>query len=205
MYKISIIIIGLTVAIFGQINQDNKNPKSQEHTNYHVSNNSMVEYVAETEMFFLFGSTINGKNSSVTGVINLDPLNLVNSAAKIIIDANGFTSCNDSRDEHIAEILKSKTHPQIIFILDSLSKLNSTDQSNNGFIAVGSLTVNGIKKLLSFPVVINRSSNEIKIFGEIEVLYSDFGMEPPTVGGGVVKDAKESILLKASIVAHETK
>jgi len=209
MFKFYFLIFSIVISGFGQ----NKLPGSnslelsanQKFTQYNVSTSSLVEYVAETDMFFLFGSTIIGSNSSVSGVINLDSINLIESTAKVIIKANDFTSGNDSRDEHIAEILNNKTHPEIIFILDSLSKPTSTDQSQNSFLAVGSLTVNGIKKSVSFPVMIIRSSNEIKISGEIEVLYSDFGIEPPTVVGGIVKEAKESILLKASILANKAK
>ncbi len=207
--RIYLLILSLVITVFGQIKQiDNgqdEYSEEQSFIEYKVSDASFAEYVAETKMFFLFGNTIVGKNTSVTGRIRTGKTDWGKTSARIIISAKSFSTDNTSRDDHIREILNSNTHPDIIFNLNLLSKSISTDSSNDTYLAKGSLTVNGITKSISFPVIIFMEQDKLKISGEIEILYMDFGIEPPTVVGGVVKQAKKSILLKAYIVANKVK
>ncbi|MBI5638733.1 MAG: YceI family protein [Nitrospinae bacterium] len=174
-------------------------PPSSPAAAYSIGPNSSASYEAYAKVFFLVPNTIGGTSGKVTGTISLD--GAVN--GRVIIDAASFTSGIDRRDAHIREILQTGTYPTIVFNLIAIEPLSPSDPSTfTGEKTVrGALTIRGVTRDVSFPVTINLEGMSLVIDGAVEVKYTDFGMEPPTLGG-IVKRADDRLLLKAHLAAY---
>lgn len=143
---------------------------------------SNVYYEAKKDQFF---STyvILGLNKSLSGLLHKDDKKL---KGELKIDADGFKTDSDMRDSNVAQHLNVDIRPFITF---TFTIENST--------ANGEMTINGISKNLTFPVVIVENDSSIQIDGNITIKYIDFGLKTPS---NLILSAHEDLVIGAKLL-----
>lgn len=173
------------------------NTYSQE---YEIADGSFVAYVVKAKALGFIPNTIVGINRNVSGKFQLKP---GNTTIQLTIPVKSFRSANSTRDENICEILKCKEFPKIKFLLkkdgdDIYQKV--MEQDSGKFTIKGELTVAGETKQYSFPVRFEKGSNsKIKFETEIIAKFTDFKIDPPTLGA-FIKTSPDRLLLKGVII-----
>jgi len=66
----------------------------------------------------------------------------------------------------------------------------------------GSLTLHGVPKSISLPLHLSEEDGELRAYGEVSILQTDFGISPIKVGGGAVK-VKNRIRIRFDVVADK--
>ena len=143
--------------------------------------NSNVYYEAKKDQFFST-YTMLGINKFLSGSLVKEGNTL---SGNLSIKANGFVTDSTTRDENVAEHLNSETKPLISFVY-----------TIKDMVANGEMSVNGVSKELSFPVVISEDETQIQIDGNITVKYTDFGMEAPS---NFILSAHEDLVIGAKL------
>jgi polyisoprenoid-binding protein YceI len=179
---------------------------------FKIDSSSVAEYEAYMKVFFIGTEDIVGKNKFVSGEITWIKSNSsIQFYAQIVIDAAKFESDNETRDEHIREILEVNRYPQIIFELSAIEDFDTQKIVEEGkipeeqiFVAVGTLQAHGISKEIRFPISMQFEENHIVVEGTAQIKFTDFNIEPPTVGW-IVKRASDELNVKARISAVRVK
>ncbi|MEA2091782.1 MAG: YceI family protein [Campylobacterota bacterium] len=144
-------------------------------------NKSNVYYVAKKDQFFSTYEMI-GVNKVLSGAISTQG-DLISGELKV--DAKKFITDSTKRDSNVAEHLNSDTQPFISFIY--------TIENSQ---ARGTMTINGVSKDLSFPVVTEANDAGIQIDGNITIKYTDFGMDTPS---NLILSAHEDLVIGAKL------
>jgi len=112
---------------------------------------------------------------------------------KLIVPIWKLDSGNESMDENMQEALSAEVNPNIVFELISpvlFSFKNVIDSITIN--ATGNLTVAGTKKPVDLNItVVKQSENEFEFKGEIKLLMTDFGVEPPSMFFGTMNTGNE--------------
>lgn len=112
---------------------------------------------------------------------------------KLIVPIWKLDSGNESMDENMQEALSAEENPNIVFELISpvvFSFKNVIDSITIN--ATGNLTVAGTKKSVDLNItVVKQSENEFEFKGEIKLLMTDFGVEPPSMFFGTMNTGNE--------------
>jgi polyisoprenoid-binding protein YceI len=112
---------------------------------------------------------------------------------KLIVPIWKLDSGNESMDENMQEALSAEVNPNIVFELISpvvFSFKNVIDSITIN--ATGNLTVAGTKKSVDLNItVVKQSENEFEFKGEIKLLMTDFGVEPPSMFFGTMNTGNE--------------
>ena len=146
---------------------------------------SNVYYEAKKDQFFST-YTMLGINKLLSGVLVKEGESI---SGELSIKANGFVTDSTTRDENVAEHLNSETKPLITFVY-----------TIENMVANGEMSINGVSKELSFPVVMSEDETQIFIDGNITVKYTDFGMEAPS---NFILSSHEDLVIGANL--HFTK
>ena len=142
---------------------------------------SKVYYEAKKKQFFVT-YTINGINRDISGLIRTESDNY---QGELSIDASKFKTDSSMRDSNVAKDLNAKAHPNISFKYEI--------KSNK---ARGTMSVNGVSKVLEFPVTIRDEAQALFIDGNITVQYKDFGIETPS---NLILTAHDSLVIGAHL------
>ena len=121
---------------------------------------------------------------------------------ELIIPVWKLDSGDESMDENMQEALSAEVNPNIVFELISpvvFSFNNAIDSITIN--ATGNLMVAGTKKLVDLNItVVKQSENEFEFKGEIKLLMTDFGVEPPSMFFGTINTANEITVKFAMIL-----
>ncbi len=91
-----------------------------------------------------------------------------------------------------ASVLDVAHFPQIRFRSSAVSGKTLSAALGLYLLAVqGELTLHGVAKSISLPVRLETRAGALTATGQLEVKQSDFGIEPTTAAGGLVKVADE--------------
>ncbi|MDF1883082.1 YceI family protein [Sulfurimonas sp. SAG-AH-194-C21] len=169
----------------------------QAHEAYTVdAKKSSVYYKSLADVLFFIDTTIIGNNQSVSGQINVLDNKLLD--GKILINIKGFDSENSMRDSDVMSLLGFDINPNITFAI------YNTELIDSQLYLVGDLEVNSITKAIKMPVIKTFINDSITVSGKLDVMYADFGIEPPTVAG-FIKKALPSVEIGATIRFVKTK
>lgn len=165
-------------------------------------------YRVNKKMFFVATVEVIGRNceinarfvSSNTGQVSIE----------VFIPAIGFRSGSEKRDKHVAEMVGSPGHPNLIFHSSALSPETWRKALKKGSLQLtGFLRIKGKKHLIETSVRFMRNKNGWEADGVIKTKFSKFNMKPPRVGpGGLIADTKDLLelhfhLLSARIAGLE--
>lgn len=112
---------------------------------------------------------------------------------KLIVPIWKLDSGNESMDENMQEALSAEVNPNIVFELISPVVFSFDNVIDSITInATGNLMVAGTKKLVDLNItVVKQSENEFEFKGEIKLLMTDFGVEPPSMFFGTMNTGNE--------------
>jgi len=169
------------------------------------NNNSLLSWFQPESKLWLEGTstfhdfTINAKEfmSSLIIESSVDENNSKEefkiSNLELIIPVWKLDSGDESMDENMQEALSAKVNPNIVFELISpvvFSFNNVIDSIKIN--ATGNLTVAGTKKPVDLNItVVKHSENKFEFKGEIKLLMTDFGVDPPSMFFGTINTGNE--------------
>jgi len=139
----------------------------------------------------LFGQSTEGvgRTNSVTGSLVVSES--VVTTASFTVEMATLVSDSDRRDRQVAgRILDVSSYPTSTFEL--LEPITLTPESLNGselaVTAKGTLTLRGMSKDVSVPLVAQLVDGTISVNGTIEIVFADWGIPDPSVSAISVED-----------------
>ena len=139
----------------------------------------------------LFGQSTEGvgRTNSVTGSLVVSES--VVTTASFTVEMATLVSDSDRRDRQVAgRILDVSRYPTSTFEL--LEPITLTTESLNGselaVTAKGTLTLRGVSKDVSVPLVAQLVDGTISVNGTIEIVFADWGIPDPSVSAISVED-----------------
>lgn len=130
-----------------------------------------------------------GRTNVVTGSLVIDGTTVT--AADFTVDVASITSDSSRRDGQFSgPIMDTATHPTATFVLTSPIELGAipADGEQITVQATGDLTLRGTTKSVAFPLTAEYANGRIGVFGNIPVVFADYGIPNPSNGFAVTGD-----------------
>ena len=115
-----------------------------------------------------------GINNNIFGLAIFDANQTDLKKLAILCYVRDFDSNNSSRDAHSLEVLNELKYPEIKFYSDSLQKKDTIININ------GTFDFHGIKVKKSLSANFENLKKKYLIFGEFEIIPSDFNIDLPS-------------------------
>lgn len=160
---------------------------------------------ANSEIGFEIDSTwhlVKARVKEISGDVWLaDPKDYRTVRAKIIIPVKSFDTDNGSRDEKMLRVMAESQYPQVEFLLTEVNSICDPQlikaESPCTVELNGRLTIRGVEKQVNFPAQLSKTETGYQIRSEIQLDWSDYGVEDPSILIAKVEKIVEiSILLK---------
>ena len=107
------------------------------------------------------------------------------------VSVNSLKSGKRAMDRKCYDALKSKNHPNILFVLDRVKDLSPKGSSNYEAVFQGNLHIAGVRRPTDIAVRISQKQGKIQIEGSKSLKMSDFEVEPPTALMGTIKTGND--------------
>ena len=145
-----------------------------------------------------------GRTTAVSGTVTIAGTSVT--AADVSADLTRLTSSETRRDNFIRQNgLESDQYPTARFVLSSAASFGSVPASGQAVstMAHGQLTIHGQTRSVDIPLQAQRTCAGIEVVGTLPIVFSDYGMSPPSIGGFVSVDDHGTMELKLELVrAH---
>jgi polyisoprenoid-binding protein YceI len=152
---------------------------------YRVGSGSVVGYRVN-EVLVGQSTTAVGRTTSVTGHLTI--AGTTATAATFSVPMDTVHSDKSQRDEQFdGRIMDVAQYPTGTFALTSpidLAPLPATGVIKS-YTATGKLTLHGTTRTVTFTLTAERKGAQIEVVGHIPVLFSDYNVQNPSVGGFV--------------------
>jgi len=120
----------------------------------------------------------------------------------IAIPAATLTSPREGLDANLHKALKVNAHPDITFYLRTLERRTDAPGTFRG---VGVLQVAGVQREIAMDVAPEQRGDVLTIRGQIRLLMTDFGIQPPTALLGMLRtDPRVTIAFEIHLLAATT-
>jgi polyisoprenoid-binding protein YceI len=130
-----------------------------------------------------------GRTPDVTGTVALSGTQVT--SGEVTVQLSTVTSDQGRRDgQFTGNIMETATYPTSTFTLTGPLDLGA-DFANGAtatVTATGTLTVKDVTREVSFPLTAVRDGGNLDVSGSIPVTFTDFGIEPPSIGDFVKVD-----------------
>ena len=124
---------------------------------------------------------INGEGGKPTGTWKLEGTTILKEA-EIRLPLAGFSTGIDKRDEHMRDkYLQIAKYPDAVLKVDRFSW--NTQELPEKADLPATLSLHGITKPMTVPVVVKNQGKEIAATSDFTLLLSDFGIEIPSFAG----------------------
>ncbi|MEO8456660.1 MAG: YceI family protein [Chloroflexota bacterium] len=163
-------------------------------------------YVGETLASLGVPSTANGKTSDISGTFFLtaDGTALdTTQTSSFTVDVTTLQSDQDRRDTRVQNALETGQFPTATFTATGISGLDTSQISDDNkmtFQLNGTLELHGVTKDVTWTVEATRQSNVMSAIANLDFNFSDFGIDPPSIGGFV--SVQDHGTLQAVIIAQ---
>ena len=129
-----------------------------------------------------------GRTHDVKGTVTIDGAGdaFTASAADLTVDVTTLVSDSDRRDGQIKHRgLETSTYPTATFKLTQPVTIPAEALSGSPVTvqATGDMTIHGVTKSVTIPLQTQVNGSQLEVVGSLTFPFSDFGMEPPTIGG----------------------
>jgi polyisoprenoid-binding protein YceI len=129
-----------------------------------------------------------GRTSEITGEVTLaaDNETLTATAANFEVDVTTLESDQSRRDNAIkTRGLQTEQFPTATFALSSPAVVPQAALAGGRATVnvTGDLTLHGQTKSVTIPLEVQLNEGRIELDGDLTFPFTDFGMEPPTIGG----------------------
>ena len=130
-----------------------------------------------------------GRTNAVDGSLTIDGTTVT--AAEFSVEVATITSDSSRRDGQVnGRIMDTAAHPTATFVLTSPIELGTipTDGEQITVNATGDLTLRGTTNSVTFPLTAEYANGRIGVFGNIPIVFPDYGIPNPSNGFAVVGD-----------------
>lgn len=130
-----------------------------------------------------------GRTNAVTGSLVIEGTTVT--ATDFTVEVATITSDSSRRDSQFSgPIMDTATHPTATFVLTSPIELGSipADGEQITLQASGDLTLRGTTKSVTFPLTAEYTNGRIGVFGNIPIVFADYGIPNPSNGFAVTGD-----------------
>jgi polyisoprenoid-binding protein YceI len=131
-----------------------------------------------------------GRTSAITGQVTISEESGAYRAnnANFTVDVSKLKSDESRRDNRIrTNGLETDKYPRATFAVAGPTDIpkDAVDGQVTTLQAEGDMTMHGVTKKVSIPLQVQRNGNQIRIVGNYDFAWDDFGMTPPNVAGFV--------------------
>lgn len=154
--------------------------------NFAFAAETMVTWKTTKRMFLVKNVDAIGVNKSVTVKTNNK------TSINLVIPIDQFKSGEEERDQEVLKILKADVQPNLIFQSDNLDA-NQWNQLITG--KLKKLAGNLIIAKRPYKITIDLSLKDDVLEGVFKGSFTQFGIEPPKVAGGVVAKVADELEL----------
>lgn len=139
----------------------------------------------------LFGQSTEGvgRTNAVTGSLVIADSTVT--SATFSVDMGTLTSDSDRRDRQVSgRILDVATFPTATFELTELIVLTpaALDGAELSVTAAGTLTLRGVTKQVSIPLVAKLVDGKVSVNGSLEIVFAEWSIPDPSISAIVVED-----------------
>jgi polyisoprenoid-binding protein YceI len=130
-----------------------------------------------------------GRTNAVTGSLTIDGTTVT--AADFSVEVATITSDSSRRDGQVnGRIMDTATYPTATFVLTSSIELGAipADGEQITVEATGDLTLRGTTNQVTFPLTAEYANGRIGVFGNIPIVFPEYGIPNPSNGFAVVGD-----------------
>jgi polyisoprenoid-binding protein YceI len=170
-----------------------------------VSEQSEATYLAgETLASIGLPSTAMGVTKEIDGTLfltpdgwNLDPAR----ESKITVQLANLKTDEERRDNRVRDALEVATYPEATFVATGVSAIDQSIplEEEHTFQLTGLMTLHGVEKEVTWEVKARREGGILTALATVTILYADFGINPPNIGGFV--SVEDDVTLQMDIVA----
>ena len=168
-----------------------------------TGDDSFVGYrVRETFAGLSVASDAVGRTNDVLGSLIVEDDSTV-SAADVTAGLQALESDEDRRDNAIrGRGLETDEFPEATFTLTGPLELPSPAVAGDevAVTATGDLTLHGVTRPVEVPVEARWDGSTIEVVGTIDIVFADYDIEPPSVGGFVSVEDEGEIELQLTFV-----
>jgi len=104
-------------------------------------------------------------------------------AFEVAIPAATLTSPKEGLDKNMHKALKVTQHPDITFRLTRLERADATGAMKG----IGTLRIAGVEREMTLLLTTQRGDAGLTVTGQVPLLMTDFGIEPPKAMLGMLK------------------
>jgi polyisoprenoid-binding protein YceI len=136
-------------------------------------------------------STATGRTSDVNGTLTVSGAGTLIDDVNVTADLQTLTSDRSMRDKRIRTLgLESDTFPEATFTLTRPNELPEEPQRGETITAsaVGDFTLHGVTKRVRIPIEGRWDGESVQVVGNLPIVFADYNMEAPNVGGFVSVD-----------------
>ncbi len=117
----------------------------------------------------------------------------------VIVPVADLQSDRDNFTADMHKALKADQYPDIVF------RMTRIEKKPGGANAFGVLRVAGVEKEVVLPLVTTTRNGRLLVMGSVQLLMTDFGIEPPTAMMGMLKtDPKVTITFETTLAKQTT-
>ena len=130
-----------------------------------------------------------GRTNVVTGSLVIEGATVT--ATDFSVDVASITSDSSRRDGQFSgRIMDTATYPTATFVLTSPIELGAipADGEQITVQATGDLTLRGATNSVTFPLTAEYTNGRIGVFGNIPIVFADYGIPNPSNGFAVTGD-----------------
>jgi|CXWL01.1.fsa_nt_gi polyisoprenoid-binding protein YceI len=151
-------------------------------------------------------STAQGETKEIAGAIfltadgfDLDPTN----ETKFTVQLASLKTDQDRRDNRVREALEVVKFPIATFVATAVSGVDQSlpIEQEHAFQMTGLMTLHGVEKEVMWEVKARREGDILTALATITILYADFGITKPDIGGFV--SVEDDVTLQMDIVATQ--
>lgn len=125
-------------------------------------------------------TTAVGRTGDVSGTVVIEGTTV--SSAQITVDVTTITTNQSRRDDKVQQALETGEFPTATFVLTEPIELGAGAAEGEPVevTATGDLTVHGVTRQVEFPLQAQLVNGTVIVVGDIEVTFSDYGVEVPS-------------------------
>lgn len=130
-----------------------------------------------------------GRTNAVTGSLVIEGTTVT--ATDFTVEVATITSDSSRRDSQFSgPIMDTATHPTATFVLTSPIELGVVPAEGEQITvqATGDLTLRGTTNSVTFPLTAEYTNGRIGVFGNIPIVFADYGIPNPSNGFAVTGD-----------------
>lgn len=115
-----------------------------------------------------------------------------NVIGKMLIPIGNFDCHNRMMTKDLQKTLKSTQYPEMFVLFRSFTNLPSATAKGSTMVGKADIKLAGAAKTYEIIfTMINSHPNEVELLGQRKILFSDFGLIPPSKLGGTIKVKNE--------------